>query len=236
MRPVDKGNGANYTNYQDAKQDLVNQLGAYCCYCERRIPTNIAVEHILPKDPALGYMHLRNNWDNFLLGCVNCNSAKSTKIIDLGTHLLPDRDNTFVVYIYEETGSVEINPQLDQNLASMATKTLDLVALNRNDCHNWDDTILFSALERFSQRVQAWVQAKQAREDYDRGQVNIRRICAEAASTGFFSIWMAAFEGISAVRLELIRVFPNTAPDCFDQNGEVVSPRPRNRLQNSGKS
>jgi hypothetical protein len=69
MRPIDKGNAPQvFTNYQDAKPFLTNQLGTYCSYCERRIATNLAVEHILPKDINLPYAHLRNEWTNFLLG------------------------------------------------------------------------------------------------------------------------------------------------------------------------
>lgn len=237
MRPIDRGPAPQiYTDYEDAKQDLTNRLGSYCSYCERRLATNLAVEHILPKDPALGFAHLRNEWTNFLLGCVNCNSAKKTKVIDFAQYLLPDRDNTFHYFTYEETGMVEVVTGLNAIVESMAKRTRDLVSLNRMEHNDWDDAVVFSALERAGQRVQAWTKAKDAREDYDNGEVNVRRICAEAAATGFFSIWMAAFDGVREVKLGLINEFSHTASDCFDADGNSTSPRPNNGLQNAGKS
>lgn len=235
MRPVDRGNAPRvYTNYQDATQDLKNVMGSYCSYCERRIPTNLAVEHILPKDPALGFAHLRNDWNNFLLACVNCNSAKLTTVINFNTHVLPDRDNTFECMEYLEVGLVESKGAAGVRV--MADNTIDLVNLNRFDHPDWDEDVMFSSMERFGQRIQAWVQAIEAREDYDNGQVNVRSIAREAASCGFFSIWMKAFEGVPAVRLALINIFAGTATNCFDANGDSVTPRPNNPvLQNSGK-
>lgn len=238
MRPVDKGPSPQvFTNYEDAKQPLTTRLGSYCSYCERRIPTNLAVEHILPKDVALGYAHLRNEWDNFLLACVNCNSSKGTEIITFPDYLLPDRDNTFLCYKYLETGLVESsNP--DNNIRNMAERTLNLVGLNGDNIpHDIDDyeTLAFSALTRNEQRIEAWAQAKEAREDYEKGEVNLRRIANEAASSGFFSIWMKAFEGIPDVRQALINAFLNTSADCFDADTNPITPRPANALQNSGK-
>lgn len=235
MRPVDRGVAPQvYTNYDDAAQDLKNRFGSYCSYCERRIPTNLAVEHILPKDPALGYAHLRNDWSNFLLACVNCNSAKRTTVINFATFVLPDRDNTFECFEYLQIGLVESKGA--QNICAIADNTIDLVSLNRFEHPDWDEDIMFSAVERFGQRIQAWVQAEEAREDYDNGEVNVRRIANEAASCGFFSIWMKAFEGIPAVRNALIQKFANTATACFDGNGISITPRPAIvALQNSGK-
>lgn len=236
MRPINKGDSPyTYANYEDAKPDLASRLGTYCSYCERRIPTNLAVEHILPKDDSLGYTHLRNEWTNFLLACVNCNSAKKNTIISFDQYLLPDRDNTFPYFNYQENGMVEV-VVTDVNIANMAQNTLDLVVLNRFDHPNWNESIMFSAIERVSQRVQAWVQAKEALQDYIDGSVNIRRIASEAASNGFFSIWMAAFEGHVTVRRSIIEKFGGTALDCFDVNTNPICPRPNNGLENSGKA
>ena len=236
MRPIDRGASPQvFTDYQQAKPFLTNRLGTYCNFCERRIPTNLAVEHILPKDENLPYSHLRNEWTNFLLSCVNCNSTKGIQIIDFSEYLLPDRDNTFLFYNYLENGSVEAIG-IDVNIKQMAQNTLNLVGLNRLEHPNWEVAVMFSALQRAGQRVQAWIQAKEAREDYENGEVNIRRIASEAASTGFFSIWMKAFEGLIEVRRALIAVFSNTAPDCFNDDTDSVTPRPDNGLQNAGKA
>jgi hypothetical protein len=79
------------------------------------------------------------------------------------------------------------------------------------------------------------MQAKEAREDFEHGQTCARRIAREAAATGFFSIWMAAFEGVADVRKEIIRSFPHTAVDCFDEDTVPISPRPANGLAHGGK-
>jgi len=79
-------------------------------------------------------------------------------------------------------------------------------------------------------------QAQDALADYQAGDTIPRRIAAEAAGCGFFSMWMAAFENHPEVRLELISTFPNTAADCFDPVTTVpVSPRPANGLANGSK-
>lgn len=236
MRPIDKGDSPQvFTNYQAAKQFLASRLGTYCSFCERRITTSLAVEHILPKDKNLPYAHLENEWTNFLLSCSNCNSTKGTKILTLSDYLLPDRDNTFPYYEYLETGEVEASG-VDTNIREMAQRTLDLVGLNNHNLSNSDGTLLFSELERYGQRIQAWVQAKGARTDYDRGEVNIQRIANEAAACGFFSIWMKAFEGVVVVRQALINAFGHTSTNCFDANTNPITPRPANTLENSGKS
>ena len=238
MRPIDKGDTPRiYSNYQDAKPDLVDRLGSYCSYCERRIPTNLAVEHILPKDVVLGFSHLRNEWTNFLLGCVNCNSAKGTEVIEFDKILLPDRDNTLPYFDYQENGMVEVFEDFyDDEIVEMAKKVISLVNLNLENHPNWNDSIMFSAIERIGQRVQAWVQAKDALQDYLDGNVISKRIAAEAAATGFFSIWMTAFEGQVEVRKMIIESFGGTAKDCFDDNTNPIYPRPNNGLENSGKA
>ncbi|MGI8580747.1 MAG: hypothetical protein ACR2KX_01000, partial [Chitinophagaceae bacterium] len=79
MRPVEKGdwpqqNGDNivYTEYGQARGELINRIGDYCSYCENQI-TNPHLEHEQPKSVAPG---IELNWYNFLLGCVSCNSSK----------------------------------------------------------------------------------------------------------------------------------------------------------------
>ena len=82
MRPVTRGAGPRaYTAYGQAIGDLEERLGIYCSYCERRVATNLAVEHIQPKGLD-AYEMLAVRWDNFLLGCVNCNSTKKDKARD----------------------------------------------------------------------------------------------------------------------------------------------------------
>src|SRR5271157_6059904 len=102
MRPVLRGNSpqaADYDNYRDAFGELAGRIGMFCSYCERRIATQLAVEHIQPKGlPA--YAHLQ--------GCVNCNSTKKDKDVVLAEVLLPDRDNTAAAYEYTMDGHITV--------------------------------------------------------------------------------------------------------------------------------
>lgn len=234
MRPINRGNSPQvFTDYKDAKPFLADQLGTYCSFCERRIPTNLAVEHILPKDPALGYAHLRNDWNNFLLACVNCNSSKGTTVLTFPDYILPDRDNSFVSFEYLDNGDVEARGNV--NTEAMAQNTLDLVSLNKCEHPSWNEKLLFSALERAGQRVQAWGSAKEVRKYYDDGKANAEVIAMLAGASGFFSIWMKAFENRPEVRRGIIEAFGGTAQDCFDANTSPVTPRPANGLTNCGK-
>src|SRR6266481_1654208 len=185
MRPIDRGAAPKvYARYEDAKQDLVNRLGSYCSYCERRIPTLLAVEHIQPK--ALPqYEHLENEWTNFLLGCVNCNSAKARTPVEFVDFIIPDRDNSFVAYDYSENGMVEKAAGLNGNARQIAIATCELTALNKLEHADWKEDVMFSALERVGQRVQAWVESKEARDDFDAGRTTSRAIAREAAAVGF---------------------------------------------------
>ena len=120
MRPVRRGDSprdTGFTKYEYAKTDLIaciskghlhgKQLGSYCSYCERNIATNLAVEHLIPKDGLYGNSDLECEWTNFLLACVNCNSTKSSKEVVFNSLFIPDRDNTFRAFSYFADGSVK---------------------------------------------------------------------------------------------------------------------------------
>src|SRR5689334_15133526 len=106
MRPVVKsvrndamGNPLGFNRWTDAKPDLVNELGSFCSFCEKyNSRSALHVEHIYGKgctDAAgnLIYNHLRFRWDNFLLGCVNCNSIKGDKDISVLNPYMPHQNN-----------------------------------------------------------------------------------------------------------------------------------------------
>jgi hypothetical protein len=237
MRPINKGVSPQvFTKYEDAKQPLANRIGCYCSYCERRLPNNVAIEHIFPKDPTLGYAHLREEWDNFLLACVNCNSTKRVTIIDESTYLLPDRDNTFHCYDYLDSGLVEVNA--NNPIAIYAQNTSNLVGLNKYS-YPFDpdeELLIYHALERASQRKSTFDLATKYRIKFDQNLIDAELIIDLALGYGFFSIWMKTFEGVTAVRQELIRAFIGTEANCFDDDTDPISPRPANHLNNSGKA
>ena len=238
MRSVDKGDSPrpqDFENYRDALPDLVARLGLYCSYCERTSNTDLAVEHIQPQSL---HPDLEGRWDNFLRGCVNCNSTKGDRDVVLSDCLLPDRDNTFAAYVYLEDGRVETAPNLTPDQSQWANETLHLTGLDQQARNSRESNGELVALDRVGQRMQCWLSAEKARETLASNPTEkIRRLIATyAAAQGFFSIWMAVFSDDVEQRRLFIHAFRGTATDCFaDEDNGVVSPRRTNRLTNGGK-
>jgi uncharacterized protein (TIGR02646 family) len=240
MRPVLRGpnpQAADYNNHRHAFGELASRIGMFCSYCERRISTQLAVEHIQPQAlPA--YNHLKGRWDNFLLGCVNCNSTKGHKDVILNNVLLPDRDNTAAAYAYTMDGKVTVQAGLTQAQLEMAKRTLALTGLDKRASLVFDSNGRLVAIDRVAQRMEIWLIAQDSKNDLKSNPTDAfrRQIARTATRSGFFSIWMAVFENDVAVRKLLIQEFTGTATDCFDPNTTTtVSPRPANGLPDGSK-
>ncbi|MCA9178466.1 MAG: HNH endonuclease [Planctomycetales bacterium] len=240
MRPVNRGASPqddDFDDYRDAFPELASRLGFYCSYCERRIATNLAVEHIQPKKLPQ-YEHLEGRWENFLLGCVNCNSTKGKKDVVLDSFLLPDRDNTAFAYAYREDGDIEVNPVLPEESAALAASTLELVGLDKPISEVEDENGQIVAIDRVAQRMEAWLIAQDSKLDLeDQPTDGMRRQVARTAlAQGHFSIWMTVFADNPKMRRLLVREFPGTATECFDEvTLTPVTPRPENGLEAAGK-
>lgn len=233
MRPIRRGDAPqpdDYTDYKDAKSDLVARLGPYCSFCERPVVTQLAVEHIQPKGlPA--YAHLTGSWNNFLLACVNCNSTKKDKDVDPSNVLLPDRDNTFAAFQYLADGTVEPSAEATQNgLRTQADSTLRLTGLDKAALSTPDENGKQVALDRMSQRMEAWLAAVEAKSDLQSNPTNhllCDYIIKLAEKTGFFSVWMTVFTNHPMMLSRLIDSFSGTkGSGCFDANGVAISPAP----------
>jgi uncharacterized protein (TIGR02646 family) len=240
VRPVLRGaspRAADYENYRDAFGELVSRIGMYCSYCERRIATLLAVEHIQPKAlPA--YEALKGRWDNFLLGCANCNSTKKDKDVVLADVLLPDRDNTGAAYAYTMDGKITPAGHLTETQKAMAARTLALVGLDKQPGAVQDPNARRVAIDRLAQRLETWLIAAESKNDLQANPTDAlrRQIARTAAGHGFFSIWMTVFSDDLTVRKLLIQAFPGTAGDCFDTSTTLpISPRPANGLLNGCK-
>ena len=213
-------------------------MGLYCSYCERHIQTGLAVEHIQPKglklpDGSEPYRHLEGCWTNFLIACINCNSTKLDKDVDLTTILLPDRDNTLMAFVYSADG--KIAPVL--GAPASATALIHLVGLSKDVRQTYDHNGELIALDRASQRMETWDLALRNRARWQRRPTTELKesIVELAGKSGFFSIWMTVFSAESELRREFIRAF-KAAPDCFDPTTTApVSPRPANGLAHGGK-
>ena len=243
MRPIRRNTSpqnGDFSDYTTAKPFLISRLGGYCSYCERRIATQLAVEHIQPKGLAR-YAHLSGRWDNFLLGCVNCNSTKKDKDVVLSDVLLPDRDNTFIAYSYSKDGKVLVQNGLGNNVRTAAMKTLSLVGLDKRISQVQDENGKMVAIDRVAQRMEAWLLAEETKRDVDSDPTNqaVRNCAARTArENGFFSIWMTVFAGDIDMKKRLVATFQGTTGSgCFDpMTLNTISPAPNpDRLAHGGK-
>ena len=49
-----------------------------------------------------------------------------------------------------------------------------------------------------------------------------KRLCINAVSRGFWSVWLQVFRDDAEMRSSLIKWFPGTAADCFDSRGRPI--------------
>ena len=221
MRPIDRRSAPrDYANFGDAIDDLVDRLGRYCSYCERRLPTNLAVEHVAPKSL---HNDLELEWTNFLLACVNCNSSKGDDDVADGDVLWPDRHNTMLAIDYSSGGFVRVAEDLDDELNRRAQGLISLVNLHRHVAEGYPNPTPRD--RRWEQREQAWATAEKCRADFvvlGESRPALSLVLAAAKYCGFFSVWMTVFCEFSEVKTALIEEFPGTARTCFDQAGNAI--------------
>ncbi|MEA5534054.1 HNH endonuclease [Crocosphaera sp. XPORK-15E] len=231
MRPVirgeakdeNTGNSINFQKYGDAKPYLLENIGEYCSYCERKVNNLLAVEHIKPKEyyPALELV-----WDNFLLACTNCNSIKGQKTINLSDYFWCDHDNTFLAFTYAN-GLIKINDNLTETQKEISQKTIELTGLDRVPGHpNYSRKD-----QRWKERQDKWGKAQRAYNNLQKNDIEEQRqtIIDLALESGFWSIWMTVFRDDKDMLERFIKAFPGTCQDFFDQDFNVV-PRPGGAL------
>lgn len=245
MRPVRRGPSPqkkDFEPYSEARPHLIDRLGNYCSFCERRIPAGQHVEHIQPKQGDHGRPDLVGSWTNFLLACVNCNSTKRDREVVLADVLLPDRDNTFAVFTYSPDGAIKPVSALSDTVNDKAIAILRLTGLDRRPSPTLDERGEIRTIERVSQRMQAWAQAEEAKSDVDDNPGNDavrRRVVAHALALGFFSVWMTVFADDIDMRNRFIDAFRGTRESgCFDTATTLpVSPAPNpDNLAYGGKA
>ncbi|AFZ60446.1 HNH endonuclease [Anabaena cylindrica FACHB-243] len=248
MRPVIRGKNTKvFKDYKNARGDLINQLGEYCSYCEMRIGSSIAVEHILPKAKEQ-FPDEETNWENLCLACNNCNSTKkgamdkrwnsswkhlhitSAKIAARSEFYWIDQDNTFRCVEYSQGGLVTINPSLGIEEQKVAQATIEMVGLDKTpkpDMQMKD--------RRWINRKDAWDTAEKylkiLRQYNDKESLKQMQdiIVSHAVDKGFFSVWMTVFKDDPEMLKRFIFAFPGTAIDCFDQEGKAIH-RPKARI------
>jgi hypothetical protein len=199
----------------------------------------LAVEHIQPKGLAQ-YEALVGKWDNFLLGCVNCNSTKKDKDVELDKVFLPDRDNTFYVFSYSPDGKIFPASCIKNTPAEqIALATLALTGLDKPINETLDENGRLVALDRVSQRMQAWAIAEEAKADLQQNSsIQVKNgVIRTAIAEGFFSIWMTVLANDQDICNRLIDAFVGARDSgCFDASAHIVLPAPNpDNLPHGGK-
>lgn len=227
MRPVEKGPSPApaYAAYGDATADLEGRLGRYCSYCERRLETHLAVEHVQPKSLVPG---LALTWANFLLACVNCNSCKGDAPINLPTLLWPDLDNTLRAFRYTAGGLVDVDSTIPPALQSSAAALRTLVGLDRVPGAAVEPT---DSDLRWNRRREAWDKAVRACQRLMASDTpELREQIAETAQeSGMFSIWWEVFATDIDMRRRFRLAFLGTCANSFNASEELQA-RPGGQL------
>lgn len=226
MRPVlkgacpinEKGEEIKFSKYTQSRRYLIDRIGEYCSYCERKIEVNLAVEHVKPKATN---KELELSWDNFLLGCTNCNSTKGATEVDLINYLWPDIDNTYLAFEYDDSGIVKINKARPLEEQAKAQRLITLCGLDKVQPKTDSVAWKVASDRRFEHRLQAWIEAQEAVGNYEKASGILRTrmlplILKIVAHQGFWSIWMCAFESFPEVQQGLVNNFIGTRKVFFD--------------------
>lgn len=205
---------ATYNPYQEAKDPLCINLGQYCVYCEAPFAytRGLDVEHILPKDPDLGYSHLQYNWDNFLIGCPTCNGKgnKENKVRLPENCHFPHLNNTYISLKYDRGGVVVVNPELRGKSYHNALSLLNLVGLDKTPATSSHQD------KRWQYRKKEWEIAEKFKIRYENGRCDLDSLIDYIKVAGCWSIWFTVFNDHDEVKERLIIDFPGTANECFD--------------------
>lgn len=227
MRPIERGprplnadgSPMTFSTYGNARRDLIDRMGQYCAYCNQKLPSSLAVEHVKPKSLE---PDLELEWDNFLLACTNCNSIKGDTSINLNHFIWPDVHNTHLAFVYSSDGKVKVNPSLSAPLKIKALELLDLVGLQKYPNNPT------ASDRRWLNRKDAFVKASTALFLYTQAAAKgaageVEQILGFLASeNGFFSIWMQIFDAHPTVKKEIVNAFIGTA-NCYDSDFKPVN-------------
>ena len=209
MRPVQRPDiDKTYATYKSYLKPLIASFGHYCSYCERS--DKLDVEHVVPKKKPLGE-GLETEWSNLLLGCARCNrDFKKDKNDSRDDYLWPDTHDTYHAFIYEETGQVTVNPELDDATQKAAENLKELVKL--------DDGREPQQALNIGRRA-AFKQAKMMKGLFDSGALDIDGLMVMVNDSSYWSVWMTVFADVPKVKARLLNdpAFPGTASSWFEE-------------------
>lgn len=207
MRPVDRGPRPRdaqgipkgFHPYQKAKAELLARLGEYCNYCERT--DCLHVEHVVPRNHR---PDLEEEWCNFLLGCVNCNSIKRDRNRSRNGYVWPDRDDTSRLFEYLPDGIVKVRQKTPKAVRTRAEKLFELVGLGRRPTND-----PCARDQRWRKRREAWRLAVDTQKAIEAGG-DVDQAIVLAKAVGFWSVWMTVFAGHPQICDRLRQGFPGT--------------------------
>lgn len=230
--PLTAGRGQRkvLTDYAKAIPVLKERTGPYCHLCEMRLSNTAAVEHIRPKEH---HPQLTGNWYNFLLICHSCNSRKGATDPDMNywqQYYWPHLNNTLLSFDYQVKNGGLPKPRSVLNPAQTA-KALRLINLYKlNQTVKRDGAID----PRHTERLQALKMAIDRFMEYKKqpAHVTVAAIVDTACATGFFSLWLAIFQGEPPVKAALLDSpyfhLAGQQPVCFDQHYNLLNRNPQN--------
>lgn len=222
MRPVDKGKKSRkYDPYQTAKRDLFEAIGPYCSYCERNVELGGAVEHVQPKSKVPGKKFC---WDNFLLGCLNCNSVKGDKPIDdtnIADYVWPDTDDTYHMVQYDP---VTLIPSPADTLSAedkeRVARLIKLTGLDKASPKEGSKDYMKASDTRVEKRMEIAREARDYKAQYLNLPDDIKPLFAKSLldlvrHTGLWSIWFHEFEDIPELKAPFLDLLPGTRKEYF---------------------
>lgn len=217
MRPVSKGSAPRvFNSYRDARHDLAERIGYYCSYCEMATWNMIEVEHVYPINNGGDELE----WSNFLLSCRYCNSVKSNDNLDRNDYIWPDRDNSDLVFDYDEVSIISPKPGILVNINQAAGRTINLMGLNRTPGL---PNLPTEADTRWRSRFEAWDKANKSLARWRvRPSIEMAEQIAESATVGHYSIWCTVFKDEAQVLTKIRRAYKGTYYECDEGGIRIV--------------
>ena len=232
MRPITRsdkfdasGNPVEYNPWGEAKRELVAEIGSYCSFCCKKLTRSaLHVEHIYAKNyedssGAKIYDYRKYHWNNFLLGCVNCNSVKGSKDIASRNPFMPHEDNPLHFVDVGSGGLITQKNPLPSDESARIQAYFDLVGIDRRPGHSKyshkDD--------RWEYRMKAYDLAMRYHTKYNSGEADIETIVELATSQGFFAVWYTVFKAFNDIIEALINGFTGTNRAKFDSDFNTVA-------------
>ncbi|MNI24311.1 HNH endonuclease [compost metagenome] len=245
MRPLDKGPVPSDENdvaitvndYDLWRKHLINRIGYYCVYCNQTLSHNLQVEHVVPKNPPVGYVPGDPlAWENMLLACGPCNRAKWNTPIDFSRYYFPEENNTLLPFSveqhenYPESAIVIPSDNLDGNQIGKSVATIQLMDLNVIDQRDRIVDIRHLKRKDAMNAVEVTYHLYQETKTNNPGSLNdfAKLIALNLKCIGFFGMWFRKFKDEPIVLEALLdnEVIPGTAQCCFDtDNNFVLLPR-----------